>query len=479
MSLRLKKKQIFWYNFANYAGYTIVVFSIAFLYHINIEIVGKIKYVESIAAALLPFLSLGLSQTFLNFFPILNGYNAKNLFGASVALVFCMSIFSIILTCFINYCYPISGFRYLVFGIIIASALSFLELMKSVSVTNNRVTKLVLFEKISPKIFMVFILIFFGKLTYDNNSFLIYYCLMYFSIIIYLLAYLNNFKIPKFLFKSEYLFIYFKKSDLFKYMMFSILGSSLTFLAFKLDGIVIPYFFSMKSNGLFAIALFISGSVALPAGSIFAINAPLVSDLIKNKKFKKLNKKYKETAKLIFYKSFVILTIIYCALPDFFKYYYNNNTDYLSLIPIIKVLCIGSLIGVASGFNNEIIIYSKLYKFNYLFTFLLVIVNIVLLYYFLNHTKLGLLGVAFAISISIILFNFTKLIFIKFRFNLNPFDKKYLILILLMSIVFLIAYFLPSTNVLLLDITIKLALIFGLNLSIVRLIKLIDRTKIL
>ena len=245
-----RKKQIFWYNFANYTSYTIVVFSIAYLYSINIEIVGKIKYVESIATALLPFLSLGLSQTFLNFFPILNGYNAKNLYGISVALAFSISLFSLLIVNIIHYYNPIIGFNYIVYGILISSALSFLEIMKSLSITSNRISKLVLFEKIAPKIFMIIILLIFGKLAYNNNSFLTYYCLMYFAVIIYLLAYLNHFKIPKFLFKTEYLFIYFKKSDLLKYMFFSVLASSLSFLAFKLEGLVIPYFFSMKINGL-------------------------------------------------------------------------------------------------------------------------------------------------------------------------------------------------------------------------------------
>ena len=42
-----KGKQIFWYNFANYTSYFLVLISIIFLYDLNIEIVGKIKYVES------------------------------------------------------------------------------------------------------------------------------------------------------------------------------------------------------------------------------------------------------------------------------------------------------------------------------------------------------------------------------------------------------------------------------------------------
>ena len=474
-----KRNQIFWYNFANYTSYFLVLISIVYLYEINIEIVGKIKYVESIALALFPFLSLGLSQAFVNFLPILEDYHAKTLYGNSLVLVFFITVVIAIVLNSVNYFYPISNFNYIIYGVIISSALSFLEIMKSRSITLGKVIVPVLFEKIAPKFFMIIVLLFFGKFTYENNSFLAYYSIMYFAIILFLFSYLNKFSKARFSLKPEYLFENFNKKDLYKYMFFSVLASSLSFLAFKLEGLIIPYFFSMKINGLFSIALFVSSFVTLPAGGVFALNSPVVSDMVKNNNFVELNVKYKEVAKLIFYKSFIILSIIFCVLPEIFAYIYNNNSDYIDLIPIIRVLCIGSIVSVATGFNNEIIIFSKYHKYNYIFTFLLVVINLSLFYYFLKFTNFGLLGIAYAISISIILFNLLKLHFIKVKFDLNPFDKKYLILILLMSIVFAIAYFLPSTNFLLVDILLKFAIIFGLNLSIVRFIKLIDRSKIL
>ena len=98
-----KKKQIFWYDFANYTSYFLVLVSIVYLYEINIEIVGKIKYVESIALALFPFLSLGLSQAFVNFLPILEDYHAKTLYGNSLVLVFFITVVIAIVLNSVNY----------------------------------------------------------------------------------------------------------------------------------------------------------------------------------------------------------------------------------------------------------------------------------------------------------------------------------------------------------------------------------------
>ena len=353
-----KKKQVFWYNFANYFSYFLVFISIAFLYDINIDMVGKIKYVESIAAILMPFLTLGLSQAFVNFLPILEDYHGKTLYGVSLSLVFFTSCLVAVALILINFFVPITNFSYYIYGVIIASAISFLEIIKSRAITLNKVTLPVLFEKISPKFFLIVILLVFGKLSYDSNVFLKYYSIFYFVIVLYLFAHINKFSRPRFSFKAEHLFENFDKKDLYKYMFFSVLASSLSFLAFKLEGVIIPLFFSMKANGLFSIAMFVSSFVALPAGAIFAVNAPKVSGLMKSESYQELNEIYKEVAKFIFYKCYVILSILICVLPQIVNYYYKTNIDYLELVPVILFLSIGSIFAVSTGFNNEIIMFS-------------------------------------------------------------------------------------------------------------------------
>ncbi len=441
--------------------------------------VGKIKYVESIASLLMPFLTLGLSQAFVNFLPILEDYHGKTLYGVSLGLVFFISSAAVVLLIIVNLFIPISQFNYIFYGLIISFSLSFLEIMKSRAITIDKVTVPVLFEKISPKIFLIILLVVFGKLTIDNQVFLKYYSLFYVIVVLYIFSYLNKFSRPRFSLKTEHLFENFNKKDLLNYMFFSILASSMSFAAFKLDGIIIPIYLSMKANGLFAIALLISNIVALPAGAIFALNSANVSYLIKNEDFEKLNSIYKEVAKIIFYKCFIVLSIIICVIPPIIYHFYGTNADYIGLIPLIQVLGIGSLFSVATGFNNEIIIFSKYYKYNYLFTAILVVINISLFYYFLTFTDLKLLGIAIAISTSTILFNTMKLIFIKIKLNLLPIDKNYIALILLMSLVLVFACLLPSTNNLAINCSLKILLIFGLNFLVKKFLKLNSASKIL
>jgi O-antigen/teichoic acid export membrane protein len=133
---------------------------------------------------------------------------------------------------------------------------------------------------------------------------------------------------------------------------------------------------------------------------------------------------------------------------------------------------------MATGLNNEIINYSKYFKYNYLFTLILVFVNLGLLWYFLTELNFGLEGVAYAISISIIIFNLIKVFFIYYKLNLNLLDKNYILLIAKMLAVFTVIYFIPFTSNILLNIVLKTILFYSTNILCVNHLKIVNVDKI-
>jgi O-antigen/teichoic acid export membrane protein len=75
-----------------------------------------------------------------------------------------------------------------------------------------------------------------------------------------------------------------------------------------------------------------------------------------------------------------------------------------------------------TGINNEIIIYSKYYRFNLYLTLFLAVTNILL--NLLLIKLYGITGAAMATCISFFLFNVVKFIFIKIKFGFQPFSTK-------------------------------------------------------
>ena len=109
----------------------------------------------------------------------------------------------------------------------------------------------------------------------------------------------------------------------------------------------------------------------------------------------------------------------------------------------------------------------------------MVFVNLGMFYYFLNYTDLKLVGIAIAVSSSIIIFNLLKMLFVYSKFKMLPVDIKYFFLFLFMSIILILVYIIPSSKILFVDVAIKVFLIIGLNYLMRRLTRFIKMKKVI
>src|SRR5690606_9351682 len=127
-------------------------------------------------------------------------------------------------------------------------------------------------------------------------------------------------------------------------------------------------------------------------------------------------------------------------------------------IPIIFLLGANVLFNMSTGFNSEIISYSKYYRFNIVSILVLAVLNVFLNLYFLTTTDLGIIGVAYASLIYMVSFNCLKLGFIYRKFGLLPFDMVYLKLVFMVSLVFAIFYSIPENPNAILNLFLKAGL---------------------
>jgi O-antigen/teichoic acid export membrane protein len=459
--------QIFWYAAANYIAFILGFLAYVFIYPIDLEFLGKIKFIETIGHLIYPFLLFGLAQSFVNFNPLLEKYHAKTFFGNSILFIAFLSCIALLLLNILNNIFHLTDFNYYFLGIALAIALAFIELIKSRAVTLERVTVPVLLEKILPKLFLPLLFFFLYRKIVSVNDLLAGFSYTHFIIVVLMLLYVLQFSLPRFSLKPEYLFENFTKNELVKFCVFSLLGSFGSLLAFRIDSFMIPHYLGFNNNGLFSVAMMFASLIAIPSTAFFAINAPIVSDLIKKNLFRELSVRYRETAKILFFRGGLLFSCIYIITPDFLAGFVNDYHKFDDIIPVINLLGLSALINIGTGFNNEIILYSKYYKFNIVNIFALAVLNIILNFYFLNFTNLGLMGVAIASTISLVAFNISKLLFIYIKFDMLPFDIKYLHLIILMFAVIGCVAFLPRTELYWVNILYKSSIIVILNSIIV------------
>jgi O-antigen/teichoic acid export membrane protein len=466
------QKQAFFFTIINYVGILIGIVSTLFIYPKNKEMLGVFRYVESIAQILFPVLLLGASQSLINFYPKLNESHQKKLFNYSIFSILLISGIALIVLILASNFSFLKGMKYVYFAFPIAVFLALIELFKKQATIIQKIAIPTFFDNILPKIALPLLFILVLQQVLSTIQSLFFYILSYGLIFILITWYLFYHFRPKIDFDFKSLFVNISKKEYYRFSAFAFAGSLGSVFAFRIDAIMIKSFFSLESVGTFSIGVTLASAIAIPATGIFSLYAPIISDFLKNNQLEALNKKYKETAKLLFFIGAILYSCIFLGIENLFQML-PTHENLMASVPIILILGFNVLVNMGTGFNGEIITYSKFYKFNLIAIALLVILNVTLNLVFILVFKLGIEAVAYASLLSMLAFNLSKLWFIYRKFKLFPFDKSFLKLVLVFSSVLLICYFLPNLNNTIQDLVIKISICLVLNLFIVYKLKLV------
>ncbi len=454
-------KQTFWFTIINYVGILIGVVSTILIYPNDKEFLGMIRYVDAIAQIVFPFLLFGGAQALIHFYPNLNTTFREQLFKFNLFTILSLSIIVGLLLFIANFFIENHDFKYVLYAFPLAIALAFIELLKRQATNLQKIAYPTLFDKIIPKLALPVIFLLLFAAYFDESTGLLIFVNSYFLVLLLLFFYVNRYFKMSSEIKFKALFNQLNFKDYLSYSFYAFIGSLGSFFAFRIDAFMIPKFISFEANGTFSIAVTLTAALAIPATGLFAIYAPEISKLIKEHNWAQLRMKYIESAKLLFFIGAVLLGCIFLGVEPLF--HMMPTYDKLQpAIPIIMTLGSNVLINMATGFNSEIISYSKFYKFNITSVLVLVVVNVSLNLFFLTQTELGIIGVAYASLVAMVLFNFFKVIFIYKKFNMIPFDANYLKLIGLLLMVPFLIYLLPMTHNNLIDFSYKV----GLNLIV-------------
>ena len=148
-----------------------------------------------------------------------------------------------------------------------------------------------------------------------------------------------------------------------------------------------------------------------------------------------------------------------------------KKVEYAEFYLVFVVAGIGFLCDITGGLNAIIIIFSKNYR-----AIVPILLSGAVLCAVLNMFLIpgfGLLGAALAYSLTMFILNFTYWAYLKFKFNLQPFNFNFVKVILLSFLVLLVGVYIPYLDNFFLDVAIRSGLmtvlyvsgIFWLNIS--------------
>lgn len=465
MQDKISTKQAFLFTLINYIGVLIGVVSTVLIYPQDKELLGIIRFVDACAQIMFPIIVLGSTHALINFYPKLSEVLQGKLFSYSLLSMVKLTIVVGSVLFLGSFVYDGAGMKYVVMGFVLAISMAYIELFRRQATNLQRLSFPTFFEKIVPKVALptVFLVVVYGSFSVDKAVW--YYILAYYIITVVIGCYIYKYFKYRWHWNYDDMFTYVSKKEYYAYSLFAFAGSFGSFFAFRVDSLMIPYFISYEANGTYNIGVTLASTLAIPATGVFALYAPIISDLLKRAELRALNMKYKEVARNLFFIGMLLFSCVAVGIEPLFKLLPTYDKLAPS-IPIIYLLGINVVINMSTGFNTEIISYSKYYRFNLVSILSLMVLNVVLNYVLLVYTGLGIFGVGIASMLSLTLFNIVKTYYIYQKMRLWPFDKRFFKLFVYMVVGGLAVFCIPSTANVFLDLILKVSLVILLNFII-------------
>lgn len=456
-------RQGFKYSIVGYLGFLLGTFSAIFIFPFDYEFYGKLRYVLATAEMIVPVVVFGISFSNVKFFnQAAQEGKQHNLLSVSLLIVALNFLVFTAAYFLLNFLFPeleqleIWKMKRLIFPLIFVLALStvfnkFLSNYKRIVVPN-------IFENLLPKIANLgaFFLFFFIHIP-EKGAYLFFITVFFLGLLGY--AFYTN-KLEKV--KPDFSTNFFKKNQLWKeivsYSFYGFLGNIGNFIAMRIDNVMIGEFLNFEKNGVYSTLLAIISLISIPSMGLYNISAPIINKNLEDGDFVELDRIHKKSSFTLFFVGLVLLSCVLVGFPylsDFIK----NGELLKESEPVLWILGFAMLFDLATGFNGHIISLSKYYRFNIVIMLFLACTTIGLNFYFLKFTNLDLLGIAIAYAVSLTLFNFAKIIFNYWKFDVFPLTIEMMYALIIGTLAITVAIILPDFSSSILNLLYKPALV--------------------
>lgn len=435
------------YTMVGYAGFLLGALSTYFLFPYHFEFYGTLSYIMSMAEIFVPIVVFGISYANVKFFYHTHSLGKhQNIFFLSLGMIVLNFLLFSLLFFGIHWLFPSLQFserwNYKWYILPLVLILSLSHLCNRYASNFKRIAIPNIFENIFPKMANVLAFSAFILGVVSAISLGIFVGVFFMALLGYWM-YLQ--RLEKFQWEIRTDFI--KKDGFYKsflnYSFFSFLGNIGNFIAIKIDKVMIGDYISMQEVGIYSTILGIISLISMPQLGLFSISAPIINTYLEENNMEALDKFHKKTSLSLFFLGTLLFTGLLSGFP-YLTMFIKNGMYLLESEPVIWILGSAILIDLATGFNGNIISLSKYYRFNILVMLLLAFLTIFTNYLFLSFTDLGIVGVALATAISLLLYNVIKLVFNYKKFNVHPITIEMILLAIISFLSVIIATYLPE-----------------------------------
>ncbi len=218
------------------------------------------------------------------------------------------------------------------------------------------------------------------------------------------------------------------------YSLFSYSNTLGILIVTTMDSLMITYFIGLESTGIYTTVIFIVSALQVPYRSLFRVSEPLVPKLWKERQFGAVQKLYQQLGSI----SLIIILYLFLIV-------WLNRVELFSFLPpefnqgmwVFLFLMVGKIVDSFLALNGLILVTSKKYKYDIIFTIVLIV--LVYLFNILLIPVYGISGAAISTSFAIIVYNVGRMYFVWRWYRLHPFEKnQFYIIGLFLAILFIV-----------------------------------------
>ena len=454
------KRQSIKKSIVSYVGVVIGAINTLFIFPLEPEALGLVRFLIATAVLCYPFASLGTNIMTLRFFPEFRDKQSRhhNFLGLLYLLIAIgFVVFSVLAFVFQEWVYyalrekDALMLEYLPYVLPFTLVTGYSYITTTFISNFQRVVVPHIINDLVIKLAMPTMILLFSNAMLNHtslvNSVLGVYSVNMVLLMLYL-AYLGQFHINlNFSFLSKE-----RIKRMSEYTVFGMLSSVGSLLAFQIDTVMVGSMIGMRPTGVYTMAMFFSNTIQIPWRSIISVVSPIVAQASEEGNYEEIGKLYKKTSITLFIAGSFIYGLIVLNLDTL-----------LDLLPkgdviregkyVILLLGAAKLVDLATSINGYIINYSKYFRFSFYAILVLGVLNIALNFLFIPLFHIT--GVALASLVSLTLYNIIKVIYVYYRFQMQPFTKHTFRTFALAIFAGVLALLVPSTAYGLIDIALR------------------------
>lgn len=211
------------------------------------------------------------------------------------------------------------------------------------------------------------------------------------------------------------------KKEMISVASFAVLSSIGGSIVFQIDKIIINQAMGLSATGVYTIAFFFGTLVVIPSRTLLKISGTLIADAWKRNDLKTIADIYQKSCLNQFIIAAFLFGGIWINIDNILEIL---GPDYARGKWVIFFIGLGYLIDMATGANSQIISLSKYYRMGLWFLVILVVMVVAMMFLFIPAWGIG--GAASAIALAFFLNNLMRYIFLKVKYDFQPFTLKFL-----------------------------------------------------